>query len=93
MTDLVFGSTPPAPEQRRGEARFAYVGRHRRCGHIRTLQTDSGPRSVDEFVKRGTHGLTLERIPLQRALDEGIGECDRCKPPVQPVLFGEVPHG
>ena len=83
MSDLVFGETPaPAPSRER----FAYVGRHRACGHIRTLQTDRGPASVDEFVKLGVVGLTLERIPLQRALDEGIGECGRCKPPEQKGL-------
>lgn len=83
MSDLVFGTTPPAAK---GAARMAYVGRHRACGHIRTLQTDAGPRSVDAFVKLGVHGLTLERIPLARALDEGIGECGRCKPPEQKGL-------
>lgn len=82
MSPLEFGATPPPPSRER----FAYVGRHRACNHIRTLQTDRGPASVDEFVKLGVHGLTLERIPLQRALDEGIGECARCRPPEQKAL-------
>jgi len=86
MSDLEFGTTPPPPAMRRGEVRFAYIGRHRRCGHIRVLQTDSGVRSVDDFVRMGVGGLLLERVPLQRALHEGIGECGQCKPPVQKAL-------
>ena len=86
MSDLEFGTTPPPPVISRGEARFAYIGRHRRCGHIRVLQTDRGARSVDDFIRLGVAGLLLERVPLERALHEGIGECGLCRPPVQPGM-------
>ena len=80
MTDLEFGVTPPPA---RSAERYAYVGRHPRCGHIRFLRSDNSPNAVGEFVRMGVAGLELERIPLARATTEGIGECGRCRPPEQ----------
>lgn len=84
MTAPEFGTTPPPAEQRRGEHRFAYVARHRACGHIAAIQADTSDSAVDELVRRvAAYRMTFERIPYERAVGEGLGQCGRCKPPEQ----------
>ena len=80
MTDIVFGRDLPPVGKRE---RMAYIGRASGCGHIRAIAVDNKPADVDAFVKLGVAGLTLERVPLDRATTEGIGECRHCKAPEQ----------